>query len=68
MEQYHLINLYSMLSWVRWSSRLLPLRPSPDENECQIGEPALSISEIDLMKPLLRLWSVEEWRVRRVSR
>jgi len=66
MQQYHLINLYSILSWVRWSSSLLPVRPSPDEGECQIGEAALRISEIDLMKPLLRLWSVEEGRVRRV--
>jgi hypothetical protein len=55
-----------MLSWMRWSSPLLPLRASPGESECQIGEAALQISEIDLMKPLLRLWSVEEGRVRRL--
>ena len=65
MQQYHLINLYSMLSWMRWSSPLLPLRPSPDESECQVGEPALRISGIELMKAL-NVWRVEEGRVRRV--
>ena len=65
MQQYHLINLYSMLSWMRWSSPLLPLRPSPDESECQIGEPALRISGFELMKAL-DVWRVEEGRVRGV--
>ena len=65
MQQYHLINLYSMLSWMRWSSPLLPLRPSPDESECQIGEPALRISGFELMKAL-DVWRVEEGWVRGV--
>ena len=62
MQQYHLINLYSMLSWMRWSSPLLPLRASPDESECQVGEPALRISGFELMKAL-NVWRVEEGRV-----
>ena len=65
MQQYHLINLYSMLSWMRWSSLLLPLRPSPDESECQIGELALRISGFELMKAL-DVWRVEEGWVRGV--
>ena len=65
MQQYHLINLYSMLSWVRWSSPLLPLRPSPDESECQVGGPALRISGFKLVKTL-NVWRVEEGRVRGV--
>ena len=62
MQQYHLINLYSMLSWMWLSSRLLPLRPSRDESECQVAEPALRISGLELMKAL-NVWRVEEWRV-----
>ena len=65
MQQYHLINLYSMLSWMRWSSPLLPLRASPDESECQVSEPALRISGFKLMKAL-NVWRVEEGRVRGV--
>ena len=65
MQQYHLINLSSMLSWMRLSSRLLPLRPSPDESECQVAEPALWISGFKLMKAL-NVWRVEEGRVRGV--
>ena len=66
MQQYHLTSLYSMLSWMRWSSPLLPLRASPDESECQLSEAALQISGIELMKPVLRVWSVEEGPVRPV--
>ena len=51
-----------MLSWMRWSSPLLPLRASPDESECQYGEPALRISGLELMKAL-DVWRVEEGRV-----
>ena len=62
MQQYHLINSYSMRSWMRWSSPLLPLRASPDETECQVAEPALWISGFKLMKAL-HVWGVEEGRV-----
>lgn len=65
MEQYHLINLYSMRSWMRWSSPLLPLRASPGENECQEGETALRNSGFELMKAL-DVWRVEEGLVRGV--
>ena len=65
MQQYHLINLYSMLSWMRWSSPLLPLRASPDESERQVSEPALRISGFKLMKAL-NVWRVEEGPVRPV--
>jgi len=36
----------------------------PDESECPLSEAALQISGIELMKPVLRVWSVEEGRVR----
>ena len=62
MEQYHLTSLYSMLRWMRWSSLLLPLCASPDESECPLGEAALQISGIELMKPVLRVRRVEEGR------
>ena len=62
MQQYHLPKSYSMLSWMRWSSPLLPLRPSPDESECQIGKATLRISGFELMKAL-NVWRVEEGRV-----
>jgi hypothetical protein len=52
-----------MLSWMR-RSPLLPLRAS-DESECQVSEPALRISGIELMKAL-NVWRVEEGPVRRV--
>lgn len=65
MQQYHLINLYSMLGWMRRSSPLLPLRASPDESECQVGEAALRISGFELMKAL-NIWRVEEGPVRGV--
>ena len=51
-----------MLSWMRWSFLLLPLRASPDESECQVSEPALRISGFKLMKAL-HVWRVEEGRV-----
>ena len=62
MQQYNLTRLYSMLSWMRWSFLLLPLRASPDESECQVSEPALRISGFKLMKAL-NVWRVEEGRV-----
>ena len=62
MQQYHLINLYSMLSWMRRSSPLLPLRPWSDETECQVSGPALRISGFELMKAL-DVWRVEERRI-----
>ena len=40
----------------------------PDESECLLGEAALQISGIELMKPVLRVWSVEEGPVRPVLR
>jgi len=54
-----------MLSWMRRSFLLLPLRASPDESECQVAEPALWISGFKLMKAL-DVWRVEEGRVRGV--
>ena len=65
MQQYHLTRSYSMLSWMWWSSPLLPLRASPDESECQVAEPALRISGFELMKAL-DVWRVEEGPVRGV--
>ena len=62
MQRYHLTRSYSMLSWMRWSFLLLPLRASPDETECQVAEPALWISGFKLMKAL-NVWRVEEGRV-----
>ena len=62
MQQYHLTRSYSMLSWMRRSFPLLPLRDSPDESECQVAEPALWISGFKLMKAL-HVWRVEEGRV-----
>ena len=40
----------------------VPLRPSPDESECQIGKATLRISGFELMKAL-NVWRVEEGRV-----
>ena len=40
----------------------------PDESECPLSEAALQISGIELMKPVLRVWSVEEGPVRPVLR
>jgi len=40
----------------------------PDENECPLSEAALQISGIELMKPVLRVWSVEEGPVRPLLR
>jgi hypothetical protein len=40
----------------------------PDESECQVGERALWISGFELMKPVLRVWSVEEGPVRPLLR
>jgi hypothetical protein len=40
----------------------------PDESECLLSEAALQISGIELMKPVLRVWSVEEGPVRPVLR
>ncbi len=65
MQQYNLTRSYSMLSWMRWSFLLLPLRASPDESECQVSEHALRISGFKLMKAL-NVWRVEEGRVRGV--
>ena len=62
MQQYHLTSIVFNAELDARSSPLLPLRPSPDESECQIGEPALRISGFELMKAL-NVWRVEEWRV-----
>ena len=52
MQQYHLTSIVFNAELDARSSPLLPLRPSPDESECQIGEPALRISGFELMKAL----------------
>ena len=40
----------------------------PDESDCPLSEAALQISGIELMKPVLRVWSVEEGPVRPLLR
>jgi hypothetical protein len=40
----------------------------PDESECPLGEAGLQISGIELMKLVLRVWSVEEGPVRPMLR
>ena len=67
MEQYHLTSLYSMLAGCGGRLAVAVVR-FPDESECQLGEAALRISGIELMKAVLRVWRVEEGPVRRVLR
>jgi hypothetical protein len=37
----------------------------PDEGECSLGDAALRMSEIELMKAF-NIWRIEEWRITRV--